>query len=470
MNIGEHLELEISDFVGKSVAALGITGSGKTNTAAVLIEELLAQGLPLTIVDIEGEYYGLKERYDLLIAGRSEHAELEVSPENASALATASVERGLSVILDLSDYTQEEIYNFLVAYFTALWEAASKVRRPYQIVLEEAHEFIPQGANTPLKQLITRIALRGRKRGLGIILMSQRSAKVEKDVLTQTSLLFLHKVVHPTDMKVYKDLIPLPASEVEATIGALAPGSVVVVSNYKPVVAHIRLRHTFHAGSTPTLGKNAQPELRRIDAALLRDLQEMLAKVKPTVAKDEQKAEKRIRELEALLAERDATIKQQAEQIAMLSKLAVQVEMPQTMQIERATVNHMHSQNAAQAVVVEALAAKPLPAISTQTPLNESKLRALLNWLDKKVPARDLRLLKTLQEHGRSMNVYDLASWSGLAEATIQNHPPLELVQRGLIERKKIGREFHYCSGLASFFAREFPGSNQEELVKRVLR
>lgn len=468
LNIGALLELEVSDFVGKSVAALGITGSGKTNTAAVLIEELLANGLPLTIVDIEGEYYGLKEQYDLLIAGRSEHAELEVSPENASALATVSVERGLSVILDLSDYTQDETYAFLVAYFTALWEAASKVKRPYQIVLEEAHEFIPQGASTPLKQIITRIALRGRKRGLGIILMSQRSAKVEKDVLTQTSLLFLHKVVHPTDMKVYKDLIPLPASEVEATVGALVPGSVVVVSNHRPVVAHIRLRHTFHAGSTPDLGEIVQPDLRRVDASLLRDLQEMLAKAKPAAAKEGQKAEKRIKELEASLAERDAIIKQQAEQMALLSKLAVQVELPETMNIERAILNHLHTPAPAQSAIVESLPAKALPV--AHTPINESKLRALLSWLERKTTVADRKILKTLHEHGRLMSIYDLASWSGLAESTIQKNPPTELVQRGLIVRQRIGREFHYRSGLSEFLAKEFPGSDQAELIKRVFK
>ncbi len=44
------LHLDTGSLVGKSAALLGITGSGKTNTAAVLIEELLSSGLPLTIV------------------------------------------------------------------------------------------------------------------------------------------------------------------------------------------------------------------------------------------------------------------------------------------------------------------------------------------------------------------------------------------------------------------------------------
>lgn len=134
-------ELQTQTLVGRSIAVLGITGSGKTNTAAVLIEELLSNDLPLTIVDIEGEYWGLKERFEILVAGRSEHAELEIGPENAGKLAEISVKRGISVILDLSDFTQEESYEFLLEYFKSLWTTSSVTRQPYQIVLEEAHEF-----------------------------------------------------------------------------------------------------------------------------------------------------------------------------------------------------------------------------------------------------------------------------------------------------------------------------------------
>src|SRR5579885_1904725 len=249
----DKFQLPTQTLVGRSVAVLGITGSGKSNTAGVLIEELLSNGLPLTIVDIEGEYWGLKESFEILVVGRSEHSELEVNVEGAGKLAEISVMRGISVILDLSDFTQEEAYEFLLQYFKSLWAVSTAARQPYQIVLEEAHEFVPQGTNTPLKQMLTRIALRGRKRGLVVILISQRSAKVEKDVLTQASLLFLHKVVHPIDLRVYKDLIPLPASEVEALVRRLHPGEAIMLFNHQANVIQLRLRHTFHVGSTPTL-------------------------------------------------------------------------------------------------------------------------------------------------------------------------------------------------------------------------
>ncbi len=89
-----NLQIETQTLVGRSVAVLGITGSGKTNTAAVLIEELLSNGFPLTIVDIEGEYWGLKANFEILVAGRSPYADLELSIENAEQLADISVKQG----------------------------------------------------------------------------------------------------------------------------------------------------------------------------------------------------------------------------------------------------------------------------------------------------------------------------------------------------------------------------------------
>jgi DNA helicase HerA-like ATPase len=196
IDIENNLQFDIDAIAGKSIGILGITRSGKTNTAMVLIEELFANKIPMTIVDIEGEYHTLKDRFGILIAGNSVVSDIPLSLENTFKIAQQSVEQDISVLLDLSDYTdEEECRQILLHYFSAIWNLTTKRRgAPYQIILEEAHEWIPEGQmKTELKTLLTRIALRGRKRGLGLTLISQRSAKVSKDALSQSSLLFLHK-------------------------------------------------------------------------------------------------------------------------------------------------------------------------------------------------------------------------------------------------------------------------------------
>lgn len=329
---GKLNKITASALVGKMVAVLGITGSGKTNTAAVLIEELLVARYPMTIVDIEGEYYGLKERFEVLVAGQSQNVDVEMKePEQARQLARLSVERSIPVVLDVSEFeAEEERFSFLLAYFKALWDANFNSRKPYAIFLEEAHEYVPQGARTPLKAILTRLALRGRKRGFGVILMSQRSAKVDKDVLTQASVSFLHRVQHPTDVAVYKDLIPLPAKEVEAMVAGLGQGQAIVLNGNQPVtVAQIRLRQTLHVGATPEFGEGSGPDFepKKIDVGLLVELQKLAstgsepepeAKQAVRSADKEREQTGRIRELETELAQARLRIVELEERVKLL--------------------------------------------------------------------------------------------------------------------------------------------------------
>jgi uncharacterized protein len=479
IDASNQLELQAQELVGRSIAVLGITGSGKTNTAAVLIEELLASGLPLTIVDIEGEYWGLKEKFEVLVAGRSPHVEVEVAPANAGRLAEISVQRGISVILDLSDFPQEEVYEFLIHYFTSLWEACSAAKRPYQVVLEEAHEFAPQGASTPLKQILTRLALRGRKRGLGVILISQRSAKVEKDLLTQASLLFLHKVMHPVDLKVYKDLIPLPPSEVEEKVRTLQSGQVIVVSNFQTSVAHIRLRHTFHVGSTPTHESHIQPKLRKINSAVLRELQKLALSSPASLPLEDERAKltRRVKELEEVLAAKETEIERLQGQVELLSKLTISLEnasndssvtRSQNLEVEQAIVGQVitaHHQQPFLYSIAPTSSASITDSIKALTPAEQRKLETLARRLQK-LPRLQRSILRLLSEHeGTAMTISTMATWLSLKESTIRSRPPHDLLKMKLITRTRSNRGYKYISILSSFLKNEFPQTEADILI-----
>lgn len=478
-------ELQPQTLVGRSIAVLGITGSGKTNTTAVLIEELLTSGIPLTIVDIEGEYWGLKEKFEVLVAGRSEHSELEVGPGNAAKLAEVSVKRGISIILDLSDFTQEESYEFLVQYFTSLWNTSSVTRRPYQIILEEAHEFIPQGSGTPLKQILTRIALRGRKRGLGIILVSQRSAKVEKDVLTQASLLFLHKVIHPIDLKIYKDLVPLPSASVEEMVRKLQPGEAIIIYNHQINVIHIRLRRTFHVGSTPTHKEFIQPKLRKLDNAMLKELQGMIASANPSSAANDERVRllQRVKELEETVISKDAEIQKLQGQIDLLSKLSITIEgLPHGAQTSDSQVLEVDQAIIRQVVTGE----MPSVAITQNTPIAKSntnfanpselnltsaeqrKLDSLIRRIQK-LPKLHRSILHLLVEHeGTAMTIPMMATWLSLKESTIRSHPPYDLLKMKLITRSRSNKGYKYFSSVNVYLQAEFPLVKIDFLLRKL--
>jgi len=459
-----QFELNTQTLVGRSIAILGITGSGKTNTTAVLVEELLSNGFPLTIVDIEGEYWGLKEKFEILVAGRSDNVDIEVGIAHAEHLAQLSVDKDISIVLDLSDFGQDEMFEFLLLYFKTLWVACSASRQPYQIVLEEAHEFVPQSVRTPLKEILTRIALRGRKRGLGIIMVSQRSAKVEKDLLTQTSLLFLHRVVHPVDLKVYADLIPLPNRQVDEMVGRLHSGEAIVLYNHEVTVVQIRLRETFNAGATPSLTTSALPKLRRIDKAVLEELKKITAKSGLPETDEKAKLSKRIKELKDLALQKDEEIRRLQAQVVLLSNLKLSLDTlplnsnPQKLEIDEAYINRFITSEKTEKLNGGYSAPVSAPPVQKEIPttsVEQRRVEAIVRRVQK-LPRLERSILRVLVEHeGISMTVATLATWLNLKESTIRNRPPLDLIKLGLIKRTSPVSKFavgtiSHCHGVVA--------------------
>jgi hypothetical protein len=464
----QQLHLNIPDVIGASIAVLGVTGSGKSNTVAVLAEELLFAGIPMTLLDPEGELFGLKQRFPLLVVGRSEQSEVDVGPDHAAALATLSVERGLSIILDVSEHTKGEQEALLLPYLSALWEACRKVKRPYVAVVEEAHEYCPQGGKSPLKDVLTRIALRGRKRGLSLVLASQRSAKVEKDVLTQVRLLFLHRVTHPIDFQVYKDLIPLPGKEVEERVRALEAGQAMVLAHHQTQTVQIRRRHTLDPSSTPTF---EAVELQKVDSTLLAELQQMFSTPNPAYLPQEERArlQARIKELEAQVAGLSKELEELRRRPTMPQE-ALALHLPETLEIQQATVHQMVTPGASQAShIVEATPVRTVALPSADlTPAEKQQLTLLRSRIDhlESIHQRVLQVLAS-QEDTR-MDVSTIASWLYLQPSSIPSLQPL--MKLGLIELSKGTRGRHlYASRLRKHLRDRFPRLDAEQLAQHVL-
>lgn len=385
MNIDKdnQFRLELSEFVGLSVAVLGMTGQGKTNTDAVIAEEALSHGYPLTIVDPEGEFFSLKERFEILVAGRSPNVDIALtSLAQTRSLAELSMRRGVPVVLDLSGFKsnqqeQEEMFGLVEAYLETLWDLAVEIRRPYLLLVEEAQEFVPQSGSSPVKELMIRIAKRGRKRGLGIVLASQRPASVEKNVLTQARMLILHKVINPnTDLKAYKDLIPLPSREVERLVGGLNVGQAIILYNNSYEMVQVRRRYTFDVGATPGFD-TSRLEKVQINDSLLAEFVKLAEKAASnaaasggdgqTLSKKQAQLESRVRELEAQLEKAQAECAELRRENEKLSKLSVHLDgnllntmaaatpqvspketrQPSSLHIEQATVQELKVASAA---------------------------------------------------------------------------------------------------------------------------
>ena len=272
------LNLTIADVVAKRIAVLGASGSGKTNTVARLVEELLPS-MPVTIIDPHEDYWGLREAFPILIAGKGKHVDMPLTLESAPALAAYSFRERLPVILDLLLMTEDERHALVVAYCEALWQAAisADVRLPYTVVLDEAHIFIPEGGrDTASTKRMKQFASEGRKFGIGMILSTQRAAAISKAVLANCEMLFLHGVQIENDAKAYQSVLPCDLAETKRIAYALDTGECLFRQGRRMEQVRILKRATFHAGDTPTLESAAPPMLKQIDAALLDSLKAAL--------------------------------------------------------------------------------------------------------------------------------------------------------------------------------------------------
>ncbi len=272
---GEPVEMPVIDLLAGRGFITGKSGSGKSNTASVVAEQLLEAGYGLLIVDVDGEYYGLKEEYELLHAGADEECDIRVSPEHAEKLATLALEENVPIILDVSSYLDpDDADEMLLAVARQLFAKAKKQKKPFLVLVEECHEYIPEGGGmTETGKMLIKIGKRGRKHGLGIVGMSQRPADVKKDFITQCDWMVWHRLTWDNDTKVVSRIV---GDEYGEAVPGLNAGEAFVQTDWTDgSIRRVQFnrKQTFDAGATPGLDDFERPELKSVSDALMEDLE-----------------------------------------------------------------------------------------------------------------------------------------------------------------------------------------------------
>jgi hypothetical protein len=226
------------------------SGAGKSWAIAVLCERLCAAGIGFVIVDTEGEYFSLRERYPVLWVGSDDRCDENIERVNLKDLMLRAVVNGTAVVFDVSETDMREK---VAALAEVLYEIASAHRIPYLLVLEEADKFIPQ-ARESLKK-VEEISRRGRKRGLGLLVATQRPSLVTKNVLSQCNNQAIGKLSIENDLRAV-DLFFGSRAEVEE-LTSLEPGEFFVMGGFARKKTRIRFaaRETVHRGETPDISR-----------------------------------------------------------------------------------------------------------------------------------------------------------------------------------------------------------------------
>jgi len=273
---GESVSLPVVELLTGRGFVTGKSGSGKSNSASVIAEKLLDNGFGLLIVDIDGEYYGLKEEYEILHAGADEECDVQVTEDHAEKLATLALEKNVPIILDVSSFLDEAAAEaVLTAVARHLFAKAKKQKQPFLVLVEEVHEYIPEnGSVGECGKMLIKIGKRGRKHGLGIVGISQRPADVKKDFITQCDWLVWHRLTWDNDTNVVRRVLD---GEYAQAVEDLEDGEGFLMTDWSASVRRVQFqrKRTFDAGATPGLADFERPELKSVSDDLVSELAEI---------------------------------------------------------------------------------------------------------------------------------------------------------------------------------------------------
>lgn len=232
------LTANIDDLVEYHTAILGVTGTGKTELALDIVREAVARGTKVFCVDFTGDYRQRlanlnptfpaptqQEAEDLeakLFAAETgaygagaEKKALKDAVDSLRVSATQQVEGFLAgndnlAILELREITNTKASLRLTELYLSTimgWARNHRRARQIMIVLEEAHTIVPEtggaGFDYDTQWVVSRIgqiALQGRKYGVGLLVVTQRTALVSKTILSQCNTFLTHSLIDQTSL------------------------------------------------------------------------------------------------------------------------------------------------------------------------------------------------------------------------------------------------------------------------------
>ena len=278
LHISEDLSLPES-VVTESIGIVAARGSGKSYLTAVMVEEMTMQSLPVVVLDPLGVYWGLRSSADGLEEGcqvfilGGDHGDLPLDPASGKAIARWVLEHRAPTVLDLSNMRRADQRIFVADFAEEIFE---NCKDPLHIIIDEADLFIPQRPQPEDKRGLLAfedIVRRGRARGLGTTVVTQRPAVINKDVFTQIGTLVVLRMGGPQDLDAIKDwvrshsdlsrtrlmLASLPALPV-GTAWFWSPGWLGVLKKVA-----VRKKWTFDSSITPQVGTpRPVPDVRAI--------------------------------------------------------------------------------------------------------------------------------------------------------------------------------------------------------------
>src|SRR5438874_13784069 len=116
ININDAVSIDLPTLIDTRLLVQSNSGGGKSWLLRRILEQSHGK-VQQIVIDMEGEFSTLREKYDYILAGKG--GDVPVSPRSASLLARRLLELHVSAILDLYELHSYERKSFVKLFLDA---------------------------------------------------------------------------------------------------------------------------------------------------------------------------------------------------------------------------------------------------------------------------------------------------------------------------------------------------------------
>ncbi len=221
--LGPGVRCDLQKLIDTRALVQANSGGGKSHTLRRLLEQTHGKVQQL-VIDPEGEFASLRERYDYVLAART-GGDTAADPRAAKLLAERLLQLGVSAILDIYELKAHERIRFVRSFLEALVDASKTLWHPALVVLDEAHVFCPQQGEAESAGAVIDLCTRGRKRGFSAVLATQRLSKLHKDAAAELNNKLIGRTGLDVDRKRAGEELGFTTKEQLLSLRQLEPGA-----------------------------------------------------------------------------------------------------------------------------------------------------------------------------------------------------------------------------------------------------
>lgn len=219
--LNDETSIDLEKLIDTRLLVQANSGGGKSWLLRRILEQSHGK-VQQIIIDLEGEFSTLREKYDYILAGKE--GDTAADPRSAALLARRLLELNVSAIIDLYELSHQDRKRFVRLFLSAMVNAPKTLWHPCLVVIDEAHVFAPQTGQSEAMEAVIDLATRGRKRGYSALLATQRISKLHKDAVAEMNNKLIGRTGLDIDRKRAAEELGFTTKEDSLALRSLAPG------------------------------------------------------------------------------------------------------------------------------------------------------------------------------------------------------------------------------------------------------